>query len=127
MDPFRGCTPRHLAAVRQCRACAQIRDSLYPHRLRAYPRRTLAACKGATNTSDGGTDMTEGKARHIVLAARLHGRPQPSDFRLEDTAIPMPRAGQVLLRVQYLSLDPYMRGQMDDRKSYAKPVPLGGV
>ena len=39
----------------------------------------------------------------------------------------MPRAGQVLLRVQYLSLDPYMRGQMDDRKSYAKPVPLGGV
>jgi len=49
--------------------------------------------------------MTEGKARHIVLAARPHGRPQPSDFRLEDTAIPMPRAGQVLLRVQYLSLD----------------------
>src|SRR6266700_760018 len=100
---------------------------VYPHRLRAYPRRTLAACKGATNTSDGGTDMTEGKARHIVLAARPHGRPKLSDFRLEEAAIPTPSAGQILLRVQSLSLDPYMRGQMDDRKSYAKPVPLGGV
>src|ERR1700693_6093703 len=50
-----------------------------------------------------------------------------TDFRLEETAIPTPGAGQVLLRVQYLSLDPYMRGRMDDRKSYAEPVPLGGV
>src|SRR5256886_11666981 len=66
-------------------------------------------------------------ARQIVLAARPHGQPKLSDFRLEETAIPTPSAGQVLLRVQYLSLDPYMRGRMDDRKSYAKPVPLGGV
>src|SRR5262249_23855526 len=36
-------------------------------------------------------------------------------------------AGQILLQVQYLSLDPYMRGRMDERKSYATPVPLGGV
>jgi len=71
--------------------------------------------------------MTEAQARHIVLAARPQGKPQLTDFRLEDTAIPTPRAGQVLLRVQYLSLDPYMRGRMDDRKSYATPVPLGGV
>jgi NADPH-dependent curcumin reductase len=71
--------------------------------------------------------MTEKIARQIVLAARPHGRPQPSDFRLEETAIPTPNSGQFLLRVQYLSLDPYMRGRMDDRKSYAKPVPLGGV
>ena len=71
--------------------------------------------------------MNGTKARQIVLAARPQGRPKPSDFRLEETAIPMPSAGQVLLRVQYLSLDPYMRGRMDDRKSYAKPVPVGGV
>ena len=71
--------------------------------------------------------MTEAKARQIVLAARPQGKPQLTDFRLEETAIPTPGAGQVLLRVQYLSLDPYMRGRMDDRKSYAKPVPLGGV
>src|SRR6202008_4490397 len=71
--------------------------------------------------------MPEVKARQIVLAARPQGRPKPSDFRLEETEIPTPSAGQVLLRVRYLSLDPYMRGRMDDRKSYATPVPLGGV
>jgi NADPH-dependent curcumin reductase len=71
--------------------------------------------------------MAEVKARQIVLASRPQGRPKPSDFRLEETAIPTLGAGQVLLRVQYLSLDPYMRGRMDDRKSYATPVPLGGV
>jgi NADPH-dependent curcumin reductase len=71
--------------------------------------------------------MTEVKARQIVLAARPQGKPQLTDFRLDETAIPTPNAGQVLLRVQYLSLDPYMRGRMDDRKSYAQPVPLGGV
>src|ERR1700740_1242752 len=71
--------------------------------------------------------MPEVKARQIVLAARPQDRPKPSDFRLEETEIPTPSAGQVLLRVEYLSLDPYMRGQMDDRKSYAAPVPLGGV
>ena len=71
--------------------------------------------------------MVEKIARQIVLATRPQGRPKPSDFRLEETAIPTPSAGQILLRVQYLSLDPYMRGRMDDRKSYAKPVPLGGV
>src|SRR5713226_4649913 len=71
--------------------------------------------------------MTEAKARQIVLAARPQGTPQLTDFRLEETAIPTPGAGQVLLRVEYLSLDPYMRGRMDDRKSYAPPVALGGV
>jgi NADPH-dependent curcumin reductase CurA len=71
--------------------------------------------------------MIATKARQIVLAARPQGKPQLTDFSLEETAIPTPSAGQVLLRVQYLSLDPYMRGRMDDRKSYAKPVPLGGV
>ena len=43
--------------------------------------------------------MNETKARQIVLAARPHGRPKPSDFRLEETAIPTPSAGQILLRV----------------------------
>jgi|SRR6266481_5967568 NADPH-dependent curcumin reductase CurA len=71
--------------------------------------------------------MSEVKARQIVLAARPQGRPKPTDFRFEDTPIPTPSEGQILLKVQYLSLDPYMRGRMDDRKSYAEPVPLGGV
>ena len=66
-------------------------------------------------------------ARRIVLAARPHGKPKLTDFRLEETAIPTPRSRQVLLGVEYLSLDPYMRSRMDDRKSYAKPLQLGDV
>ena len=71
--------------------------------------------------------MSATKARQIVLAARPQGKPRLADFRLEETAIPTPGPGQVLLRVQYLSLDPYMRGRMDDRESYQPPIPLGGV
>ena len=71
--------------------------------------------------------MSQTNARQIVLAARPQGKPRLSDFRLEETAIPTPGPGEVLLRVEYLSLDPYMRGRMEDRKSYAPPTPLGGV
>ena len=45
-------------------------------------------------------------ARQIVLAARPKGRPQLSDFRLEETAIPTPAAGQLLLETQYLFARP---------------------
>jgi NADPH-dependent curcumin reductase len=69
--------------------------------------------------------MTATLAHQIVLAARPQGKPQSTDFRLEETAIPTPASGQLVLAVQYLSLDPYMRGRMDDRKSYAKPLRLG--
>jgi NADPH-dependent curcumin reductase CurA len=55
------------------------------------------------------------------------GEPKESDLRLETFAIPTPDQGQVLLRTLYLSLDPYMRGRMSDAKSYAAPVPVGGV
>ena len=60
--------------------------------------------------------MTASLAGQIVLAARPEGKPQLTDFRLEETEIPTPASGQLLLAVQYLSLDPYMRGRMDDRK-----------
>jgi NADPH-dependent curcumin reductase CurA len=49
------------------------------------------------------------------------------NFRLEEVPLPELPQGGLLLRVLYLSLDPYMRGRMDDRKSYAKPVRLGEV
>jgi NADPH:quinone reductase-like Zn-dependent oxidoreductase len=71
--------------------------------------------------------MTASVARQIALAARPQGKPRLTDFRLEETEIPTPGPGQLLLEVQYLSLDPYMRGRMDDRKSYATPVRLGDV
>ena len=62
------------------------------------------------------------RGRQIVLAARPKGRPELTDFRLEETAIPTPAAGQLLLEVKYLSLDPYMRGRMNDGKSYVAPL-----
>ena len=66
-------------------------------------------------------------AKRIVLASRPVGEPKPSDFRLEDYAVPTPGEGQLLLRTIWLSLDPYMRGRMDDGPSYSAPVPIGGV
>jgi NADPH-dependent curcumin reductase CurA len=71
--------------------------------------------------------MTQPAVKQIVLASRPKGPPIPENFRLEKVPMPtMPRGG-LLLRVLYLSLDPYMRGRMDDRKSYAKPVGIGEV
>ena len=63
--------------------------------------------------------------RRIVLARRPKGAPTAEDFRLEEAAVPAPAAGQVLLRTRFLSLDPYMRGRMNDAPSYAPPVALG--
>jgi NADPH-dependent curcumin reductase CurA len=71
--------------------------------------------------------MNELYNRRIVLAARPKGLPSPANFGIEDTAIPEPGDGQILLRILYLSLDPYMRGRMDDGESYALPVEIGGV
>jgi NADPH-dependent curcumin reductase CurA len=65
--------------------------------------------------------------QRIVLAKRPVGHPKLGDFRLEDAPIPEPGAGEMLVRVIWLSLDPYMRGRMDDAKSYSAPVPIGGT
>ena len=67
------------------------------------------------------------QAKRIVLASRPVGEPDASNFRLEDYAVPVPGDGEVLLRTIWLSLDPYMRGRMDDGPSYSAPVPIGGV
>lgn len=63
--------------------------------------------------------------RRIVLASRPNGEPKPEDFRLEEVPVPTPGPGEVLLRTQWLSLDPYMRGRMSAAKSYAAPVEIG--
>ena len=67
------------------------------------------------------------QAKRVVLVSRPVGEPKPSDFRIEDYAMPTPGDGEVLLRTIWLSLDPYMRGRMSDGPSYAAPVPIGGV
>ncbi|MFT4046902.1 MAG: NADP-dependent oxidoreductase [Solimonas sp.] len=69
--------------------------------------------------------MTAIRTRRVVLAARPAGEPQPADFRFEDAELPALRDGEVLLRVVYLSLDPYMRGRMSTARSYAEPLEIG--
>lgn len=65
--------------------------------------------------------------RRIVLNSRPTGAPTTENFRTEELTLPIPTAGQLLLRTLYLSLDPYMRGRMSDAPSYAKPVAIGDV
>ncbi|MEF9386306.1 NADP-dependent oxidoreductase [Ralstonia solanacearum species complex bacterium KE056] len=65
--------------------------------------------------------------QRIVLASRPEGAVTPDNFRLETAQIPELQDGQVLVRNHFLSLDPYMRGRMNDSKSYAEPQPLGEV
>lgn len=65
--------------------------------------------------------------RQFLLAARPVGLPKDSDFNLVETLVPTPGANQFLVRAHYLSVDPYMRGRMNDVKSYAKPVQIGDV
>jgi len=65
--------------------------------------------------------------RQIVLASRPVGAPDASNFRYVESDMPAPGPGQMLTRVIYLSLDPYVRGRMNDGPSYAAPVAIGGV
>jgi hypothetical protein len=70
--------------------------------------------------------------RQIILVKRPAGMPDESCFKLVEIPIPEPAKGQVLIRAKYISVDPYMRGRMKDRKSYLPPFQLneaisGGV
>lgn len=66
-------------------------------------------------------------AKHVALASRPKSWPTLDNFNFEDKALPDIGAGEVSLRTIWLSLDPYMRGRMNDAKSYADPVPIGGT
>ena len=63
----------------------------------------------------------------ILLVNRPVGSPKESDFRLATSPVPALAEGECLVRSIYLSLDPYLRGRMDDRKSYTPPIELGNV
>jgi NADPH-dependent curcumin reductase CurA len=65
--------------------------------------------------------------KQITLAARPAGLPQESDFNLVEMPVPLPGENEFMVRIIYLSVDPYMRGRMKDVKSYAEPVKIGGV
>ena len=65
--------------------------------------------------------------KQILLASRPTGEAGVDNFRLVETELPALQDGQVLVRHHYLSLDPYMRGRMNESKSYAQPQPLDAV
>ena len=65
--------------------------------------------------------------RKITLAARPVGMPKESDFALVDSPVSQPGPDEILVRILCASADPYMRGRMNDVKSYAPPVEIGGV
>ncbi|SDW03160.1 NADP-dependent oxidoreductase [Paenibacillus sp. PDC88] len=65
--------------------------------------------------------------RKILLHSRPQGLPTEDTFKFEEAPIQEPGEGQVLVKSIYLSVDPYMRGRMNDSKSYVPPYPLGEV
>jgi hypothetical protein len=63
----------------------------------------------------------------VRLAARPEGLPKPSDWSYTEEPVPEPGEGEVLVKISYLSLDPAMRGWMNDGRSYIAPVGVGDV
>ncbi|MET7334547.1 NADP-dependent oxidoreductase [Nonomuraea sp. NPDC005650] len=70
------------------------------------------------------TVTSKGRAREWHLTRRPRAQASAGDFALVEAQIPELRPGQVLVRNTHLSVDPYMRGRMDDRPSYIPPFPL---
>jgi NADPH-dependent curcumin reductase CurA len=69
--------------------------------------------------------MTQTKSREIRLKNRPEGLPRETDFELAEVELPAIGEGEVLVQNNYMSVDPYMRGRMYDRKSYIPPFKLG--
>jgi len=65
--------------------------------------------------------------KRVVLASRPAGWVTESNFRIETVPVPSPKDGEVLVKIQWLSLDPYMRGRMNDTKSYAAKQEIDAV
>ncbi|MDA4636255.1 NADP-dependent oxidoreductase, partial [Escherichia coli] len=71
--------------------------------------------------------MSQPQNTRIVLASRPQGPVKPDNFRIEAVPVSVPGDGEILLKILFLSLDPYMRGRMDDAESYAAPVAVDAV
>src|SRR5437762_12035280 len=69
--------------------------------------------------------MSKITSREVRLASRPKGRPTSDNFILEQTELKPLQEEQVLVRNLFMSVDPYMRGRMNDRKSYVPPFELG--
>jgi NADPH-dependent curcumin reductase CurA len=65
--------------------------------------------------------------RSVVLKQRPRGEPEPSDFEIQESAIPTPGPGEVVTRTIWLSIDPYMRGRLREEQLYAVAIQIGEV
>ena len=63
----------------------------------------------------------------VVLSSRPSGFPEQNNFEVVNVSMPEPEEGQMLVEILWLSLDPYMRGRMNNVKSYAVPAKIGEV
>jgi NADPH-dependent curcumin reductase CurA len=69
--------------------------------------------------------MPQSMSKEVRLKSRPTGIPQETDFEVASVAVPQPDEGEVLVRNLWMSVDPYMRGRMTDRKSYIPPFQIG--
>lgn len=69
--------------------------------------------------------MSELTSKEWTLASRPVGLPKSSDFAMRETSVPAPKDGEIQVVNTWMSVDPYMRGRMYDRESYAPPFQLG--
>jgi NADPH-dependent curcumin reductase CurA len=84
-----------------------------------------SAAAGVRHARKG--NVMDGVNHQFQLAARPVGLPKPGDWLYTEAPIPEPGDGEVLVRVLYISLDPAMRGWMNDARSYIPPVGIGEV
>ena len=87
---------------------------------------TGVADRGAMSTTSDTATSRPPTTREVRLAARPVGEPTPADFELAVTDLPPLAPGQLLVRNSWMSVEPYMRGRMDDAESYIAPFELGG-
>src|SRR4051794_20378967 len=90
----------------------------------SMPKALPRSSTSAHPTSLRYDERTPMKGREIQLAARPVGEPKPTDFELVEVDVPSPADGEVVVRNVVMSVDPYMRGRMNDVKSYAPPFQL---
>lgn len=87
---------------------------------------TTAGSPTTESTEPTGSTGAPTTTRQWVLASRPEGYPEPGNFRLETVELPAPGEGQILVRTTAMSVDPYMRGRMNDVKSYVPPFRVDG-
>ena len=69
----------------------------------------------------------QGMNHQVLLAARPQGFPREEDFSYVELAIPEVRDGQALVKILWLSLDPYERGRMNEAQTYSTSVQIGAT